>query len=133
MQAIDDERLRIAAAWGVEVEPLIDMLAKIGTTTEAARQSRSLRQAFLESAPNRYIKAPRSLDDRYMHEDIGFGLVPMLALGRLAGVVAPVMDSLVTVASTINAIDYHRDGLNAEKMGLEGMAKEEAQAYFQKG
>jgi hypothetical protein len=43
------------------------------------------------------------------------------------------MDSLVTVASTINAIDYRRDGLNAEKMGLEGMAKEEAQAYFQKG
>ena len=133
MQAIDNERLRIASAWDVQVEPLIDMLAKIGTTTEAARQSRSLRQAFLESTPNRFIKSPRSLDDRYMHEDIGYGLVPMLALGKLAGVEAPVMESLVTIASIINAIDYRKAGLNAEKMGLDGMAKIEAQAYFHKG
>jgi opine dehydrogenase len=133
MQAIDDERLRIAAAWDVQIEPLIDMLAKIGTTTEEARQSRSLRKAFLDSAPNRFIKSPRSLDDRYMHEDIGYGLVPMLELGKLAGVEAPVMESLVTIAGTINAIDYRQVGLNAEKMGLKGMSKGEAQAYFHLG
>ena len=130
MQAIDDERVKIAAAWGVTMEPLIDMLANFGTTTEEARQSRSLQKAFLESAPNRNIKAPSSLDDRYMHEDIGFGLVPMVTLGKFAGVVAPVMESMITIASTINRINYREEGLNASRLGLEGKNLEEIQKYL---
>jgi opine dehydrogenase len=133
MQAIDDERMKIAAAWDVKLEPLIDMLAKIGTTTEEARQSRSLQKAFLESVPNRYIKAPPSLDDRYMHEDIGYGLVPMVTLGNIAGVSAPVMESLITIASTINQIDYRVTGLNAARMGLEGKSLTAIRNYFSQG
>jgi hypothetical protein len=57
----------------------------------------------------------------------------MLELGKLAGVDAPVTESLVTIASTINAIDYRQVGLNAEKMGLKGMSKGDAQAYFHLG
>jgi opine dehydrogenase len=133
MQAIDDERVKIAAAWGVTMEPQIDMLANIGTTTEEARQSRLLQKAFLESAPNRNIKAPSSLDDRYMHVDIGYGLVPMVTLGKFVGVKSPVMESIITIASTINQIEYRVDGLNAVRMGLEGKTLMEIQYYFSHG
>jgi opine dehydrogenase len=133
MQAIDDERLSIATAWGEKVEPLIDILAMIGTTTHEAATSRSLQKAFLDSTPNRHIKAPKSLDDRYMHEDIGYGLVPMTELARIANITTPVMDSLITIASTITKIDYRRQGLNNSKMGLSGKAHAAIKRYFEDG
>ena len=133
MQAIDDERIAIATAWGEPMQPLIDLLAMIGTTTEAARKSGSLRIAFLESGPNRYLKAPKSLDDRYMHEDFGYGIVPMVELAKVVEVAAPVMESLITVASTINKIDYRSQGLNKEKMGLAGLSPDQIRHFFTEG
>ena len=133
MQAIDDERLSIAAAWGEKVEALIDILAMIGTTSQEAAASRSLQKAFLDSAPNRHIKAPNSLDDRYMHEDIGYGLVPMTELARIVNIATPVMDSLITISSTINKIDYHLQGLNSSKMGLSGKDHTAIKRFFEQG
>ncbi len=133
MEAIDDERIAIAEAWGEPMQPLIDLLAGIGTTTQEAAATGSLMTAFLESVPNRYIKAPKSLDDRYMHEDFGYGVVPMLEMARFVNVKTPVMDSLVTVASTINKINYRVDGLSKEKMGLAGMGYTEFKKYLEQG
>jgi opine dehydrogenase len=133
MQAIDDERLAIAAAWNEPVEPLIDLLASIGTTTEEAQKSGSLQRAFLESKPNRWIKAPSSLDDRYMHEDFPYGLVPMVALGKIVGVDAPVMRSLIRLASVINDVDYWSKGLTIDRLGLEGKTLEEVHTFLEHG
>ena len=71
--------------------------------------------------------------DRYIHEDIGYGLVPMAALGRLAGVATPTMDALVQLASAALGIDYARDGLTLERLGLAGKSLEELAAFAQQG
>ena len=42
--------------------------------------------ACQQSYANQFIQAPPSLDHRYMHEDIGSGLLPIAELGHLAGV-----------------------------------------------
>jgi opine dehydrogenase len=131
MHAIDDERMAIAKAWDEPMEPLIDLLADIGTTTEAARKSGSLQTALIESKPNREIRAPSSLDDRFMHEDFPFGLVPMVAIGRLMGVKTPLMESLIRVASTINNVDYWTEGRNLERLGLSGMSAEKVKLYLE--
>jgi opine dehydrogenase len=75
-------------------------------------------RALQESEPNATIKAPRTHDHRYMHEDVGYGLVPMAELARLLDIETPVIDSLITLATTINGIDYRKEGLTLEKMGL---------------
>jgi opine dehydrogenase len=76
--------------------------------------SGNIARACKESAPNATIKSPSSLDHRYVHEDVGYGLVPMAALGRLAGVATPTIDSLVHLASLAVGIDYARDGLTQD-------------------
>jgi len=98
-------------------------------TTKAAWDSGSIARACEESAPNRAIKAPPSLDHRYMHEDIGYGLVPMAELGRLAGVATPTMDALVRLASLALGIDYWRDGLTLERLGLAGKSPAELSRF----
>ena len=133
MKSIDDERLLIAAAWNEPMEPLIDLLASLGTTTEEARKSGSLQRAFLDSEPNRWIKAPPSLDHRYMHEDFGYGLVAMAVLGQIAGVETPVMDSIIRIGSAINDVDYSATGRTMARLGLSGMTRKEIQLFIEKG
>lgn len=118
MAALDGERLTIGSAWGLSLEPLPQLFAEIGSTSAEAGASGSYLRMLRESAPNKFIKAPPALDHRYMNEDIPFGLVPMSALGRATQVNTPVMDSLITLASTINGTDYRKTGWIQEHLGL---------------
>ncbi len=125
IEKIDEERVAIMRALGVPGEPFLDHFFRLGYTTAAAFEARSVLQALNESEPNRTIKAPASLDHRYLHEDIGYGLVPMSALGSVAGVRTPVMDALTTLASVINRVDYRREGLSLSKLGLDGLTADD--------
>ena len=87
----------VATALGVPAVPFLDIFYEAGLTTAAAHEARDIARACEESEPNRTIKAPPSLDHRYIHEDIGYGLVPMAELGRLAGVATPTIDLVLTL------------------------------------
>jgi opine dehydrogenase len=113
--------------------PFLDIFHEAGLTTEAARDSGDIARACEESEPNRTIKAPPRLDHRYIHEDIGYGLVPMAALGRLAGIATPTMDALVQLGSVALGIDYARDGLTLERLGLAGKSPAELARFAQQG
>jgi opine dehydrogenase len=120
-QAIDDERIVVAKALGVPARSFMENFYGAGLTTKEGFESGSISFACEESKPNETIKSPSSLDHRYVHEDIGYGLVPFAALGRLAGVATPAIDAMVLMASIGTGIDYNVEGLTLEKMGLEGM------------
>jgi opine dehydrogenase len=131
--AVDQERLKAVEKLGLTPRSFVELFYQTGLTTERARSSRSVYQAIWESAPNRTIKSPKTLDHRYLHEDVGYGLVPMAALARLVGVETPVMDGLIAVASEINGIDYRREGLTLEKMGLGQVKAEDLSGFLQEG
>jgi opine dehydrogenase len=120
IEAVDSERLLLGEKLGLDLPAFIDYFQAAGLTSEAARRSRSVYRAMQESAPNRTIKAPPSLDHRYLHEDIGYGLVPMSELARLVGLPTPTMDALIALGSVAQGRDYRRDGLTLERMGLHG-------------
>ena len=131
IEAVDAERLQLSAALGLSLPAFIDYFCAAGLTTEAARASRSVHRAMLESGPNRTIKAPASLDHRYVNEDVGYGLVPMSELARLAGVATPTMDSLITLAGIARQRDYRREGLTLARMGLDGLKPAEVLRHVQ--
>jgi opine dehydrogenase len=133
IDSVDRERLQIVKSLGLKPMAFIDIFHQAGLTSEEARASGSIYRAIHESEPNLKIKSPASLDHRYLHEDVGYGLVPMAEIGRLLGVETPVMDSLITLASTANGIDYRREGLILEKMGLANARAENLSAILQNG
>lgn len=118
IEEVDRERLEIVKRLGLPMLRFVDIFHQAGLTTDEAKQSGSAYRAIHESAPNMTIKAPPSLEHRYLHEDVGFGLVPMAEIGRLLGVKTPVIDALITLASSANRVDYRKHGLTLEKMGL---------------
>jgi opine dehydrogenase len=133
VSAVDAERMMVAKALGVAAISFLEAFYRAGLTTEAAVESGSVARACRESEPNKTIKSPSSLDHRYVHEDVGFGLVPMAALGRLAGVPTPTMDALVHLTSEAVGIAYGTMGLTLEKMGLLGKTPAELGRFLQNG
>lgn len=133
IEEVDKERLQIVERLGLKPLKFVDIFHQAGLTSEEARASGSIYRAISESEPNRTIKSPSTLDHRYLKEDVGYGLVPMAEIGRLAGVKTPVIDSLITLASAISRIDYRGDGLTLKKMGLEASRLEELSMVLREG
>lgn len=124
MADLDRERVAIGAAWGIDLEPFTVLFADIGSTSAVPGASGSphsgeaFYQMLQQSQPNSLIKAPPTLEHRYFHEDIPYGLVPMRELGRVVGVATPVMDALITLASSLTRTDFGRTGWTLERLGL---------------
>jgi opine dehydrogenase len=133
IDALDAERVAVAQALGLRTMDFYEVFWRAGYTTEAAAKTRSAHRCLQESAPNRWIKGPKSLDHRYIHEDVGHGLVPMSEFGRLAGVPTPLMDAFIQVASVVNGIDYRKDGLTLERMGLAGITPADLPRFLLEG
>jgi opine dehydrogenase len=66
-------------------------------------------------------------------EDVGYGIVPMAALGELAGVKTPVIDALITLASTAVGLDLRATGLNLDRMGLAGLKAADLKRFILTG
>lgn len=133
IDAVDAERLKIVQALGIEPLRFVDIFHQAGLTTDAGRDSGSAYQAIRESEPNQTIKAPAALDHRYIKEDVGYGLVPMAEIGKLLGVGTPVMDALITLASTALNVDFRTEGLTLEKMGLAKIHHDQLQRILVNG
>ena len=133
IEAVDRERMNLAAALDVKTRSFVESFFSMGYTSERAAKSGSVYQAMQDSEPNKTIKGPKSLDHRYLHEDVGWGLVPWIHLAGVMDVAVPTMRALTTVASQLNGIDYLNEGLTLERMGLAGLDSAGLRAVISSG
>ena len=124
IDTLDEERRAVGAALGIDVVPFVENFFRMGYTTEAARDAGIAYEAFHQSGPDRMIRAPGSLDHRFLNEDVPFGLVPLSGLGRFAGVPTPSMDHMIHLASVATGTDFRANGLTLERMGLAGLDRD---------
>ncbi|RAI39350.1 NAD/NADP-dependent octopine/nopaline dehydrogenase family protein [Rhodoplanes roseus] len=118
IDALDAERLAVAAAFGCTVDPLPDYFFQIGYTNAEGHAGGTAYSTFHNSEPNRWIRAPETVDHRFFNEDIPYGLVPLLELGRLAGLPMPVSEAVVTLATVVTGKPYRETGLTLQRMGI---------------
>ena len=133
IEAVDAERLALAAALGIQTLSLVDALASAGYTSPEAARSGSVHTALQAGEPISRVKAPPTLDHRYLHEDVGWGLVQWINLAKLANVPTPTMQGLTTLAGVLNSVNYYIDGLTLERMGMAEMAGKDVVAYAHDG
>ena len=114
----DTERRAVAMALGVETKTFVDHFHKMGYTTDEARETGLAYEAFQQSVPDRFIKAPKSLDHRFLDEDIPYGLVLLSELASLAGIKTPSIDAMIHLAEVCTGKPYSIEGLTLERLGL---------------
>jgi opine dehydrogenase len=118
IESLDAERLSVAQSLGVHAISALDWLARsykgiTGTT---------LIERIHSNAAYRDIPAPHTLDSRYVLEDVPTGLVPIVALGQLAGIETPVSQGLVNMCNALYRHDFWQEGRNAERLGIAGLS-----------
>jgi opine dehydrogenase len=118
IEAVDKERLAIAAALGVTIlsEPAL-----------------GVRQGYMreENYSTGYSTAPGfigigaqpQLDHRYLTEDVGYSLVFLTDLAAGLGLATPVMDAVIAIASVVLDRDFRGEGIRtAHTLGLDRMS-----------
>ena len=78
------------------------------------------------------IKGPSTLDDRYIIEDLPYGLVHRSQLGNLVNVSTPIIDGIINIGAVICETDFWK-GRTLKDLGLAGMTKEEIMNYLKEG
>jgi opine dehydrogenase len=104
MEAVDRERLALAARLGVTV---------LSDSALGVLQGYMVEENYstgYSTAPGfRGIRAQRKLDNRYLTEDVGYTMVFLTDLGRQIGVLTPLMDAIIEIASAVLGRDFRAE------------------------
>jgi opine dehydrogenase len=119
IEGLDEERLAIAARFGVRVrsarEHFLKSFADLvpGTVAEMAAQVEVQRKG---GSPG-----PATANTRYVSEDLPFGIHPVIELGRAARVPTPLHEAGLKIFSTIYGRDFAAENDLLPRVGLEGL------------
>jgi opine dehydrogenase len=78
------------------------------------------------------MRGPSSIYNRYITEDLPYGLVHRSQLGNLVKIPTPVIDSIINLGAAICETDFWK-GRTLDDLGLAGMTKEQIMHYVQNG
>ncbi len=128
LEALDRERVTVAAAMGIRAQTALEWLQMAYDATGS-----NLDEA-IHNQPGYYgIQAPPTLNHRYIFEDIPMSLVPLAALGQRYGVSVRGMDAIIRLACIIHRTDYWRRGRTLDKLGIQELSVSELMRYVEEG
>jgi len=128
IEALDAERRALAAAFGVTLPAVAEAFHAAGFGPKgdlwaAINGSRMLTQ----------LRAPGSLQTRWISEDVPYGLRTWAELGRTVGVRMPVADALITLADQIMGIDSWESGRSLDDLGIGTLDRAALERYLNTG
>jgi len=120
-EAIDQDRLAVARALGVDILSLPDWFERVYGVREASLVETIRRLSYDDDGAYVANRAAGTLDHKYVTEDVPTGLMPISALGAAAGVKTPAIDALVTVVQTMLGRTFAAEARTLERLGLAGL------------
>ncbi len=121
IEKFDQERVDVGRAYGLELMPVRDWISHaykdIAGDTLCDR---------MKNNPAYYdIIAPTSIYVRQIMEDIPTGIIPILELGKAAGLEMPLFESILNISSALLGIDFRAKGRTLQSLGLSGCDAQE--------
>jgi opine dehydrogenase len=140
-ESLNQERLSICKALGYKLYHWDNLEFKdynLGETEEECRYrilNTSMDAAFGKDGIYAGIKmkGPEHLKDRYVTEDVPYGMVLLSTLGDLMEVPTPTHDAVIQLASTINRTDYWKTGRGMKQLGLSTLDKKGLKKFLLEG
>jgi opine dehydrogenase len=120
-QAINAERVAVAAAYGVAVPTLEDWFERVYGVRGATLDESCRLLTSNSDGPYQATGTPSSWSHKYISEDVPVGLMPMAALGTAAGVPTPAISAVIRLATILAGSDFAADARTLDRMGLAGM------------
>ena len=128
LEVLDRERVTVASSLGLRARTAMEWLQMAYNTS-----GEDLQEA-IHNQPGYYgIKAPSTLNHRYIFEDVPMSLVPIASLGQRFGVSVRGMDSIIRLACIVHRTDYWRRGRTVDKLGIGDLSVSELTRYVNEG
>lgn len=105
LEKIDEERISVAKAMGVEIETLVEWLVRTYDT-----HGSNLFECLQNNVYYKDIDAPLTIYHRYIEEDVPNGLVPLESAGKAYGVPTPATSLIIDLANMVMGKDYRKIG-----------------------
>lgn len=126
---LDQERLAVGMAFNLELVSAYDWISH----AYGGVQGDTLYDRMRSNQAYDAIKAPTCMNTRLIFEDVPTGLVPIIELGKLAGVESPLIHSIATIASGLCQCDYFQEGRTLSRLGIQGMSPQELLTFVKVG
>lgn len=105
IETIDNERIALGHALGIELVPDPELGLRQGYLSEA-----TYLKGYNQGIGFAGSRAPATLQFRYLTEDVPYGLVFMSELAKQFGVPTPAIDTVISLASIILGTDFRGQG-----------------------
>ena len=129
IEKFDQERLAVGKAYGVDLLSVTEWIKFAYKDTEGD----TLCERMKNNPAYHDIKAPGTIFTRQLTEDIPTGVLPIMELGKAAGVEVPLLTSMVNTIEALLDIDLHTNGRSLKNLGLEGKSKDEILNFITNG
>lgn len=120
LEKLDRERLDIAIRVGVKLESVVEWMQR-----SYRIRGHSLFECIQNNIAYKTIDAPRSLQHRYIFEDIPYGLVPFESLGQLVEANMSIIPKVIDFATEFLDFDFRANGRTLPRLGLAELTVEE--------
>ncbi len=128
LEVLDRERVTVASALGIRARTAMEWL-KLAYNTSGE----NLYEAIQNQPGYLGIMAPRTLNHRYIFEDVPMSLVPIASLAQRYGVSVRGIDSIIRLACIIHRTDYWRRGRTLDKLGIAHLSVTELKRFVNEG
>ncbi len=120
MEQVDMERLKIGEKLGLKLNSLKKTLGIF-----YGAKGKDLYETISTCYAYQVQGAPTSLKDRYVTEDVPYGLVPYTLLGEQLGMSVNTIRAMATIGCATTGRDFWKEGLDMEAVGLAGKNEKE--------
>lgn len=129
IEKFDAERIAVGKAYGIDLLSVKEWIKFAYKDTEGE----TLCERMKNNPAYHDIKAPGSIFTRQLTEDIPTGVLPIMELGKAAGLQVPLLESMVNTIEALLDMDLHTNGRSLKNLGLEGKTKEEILNFIANG
>ncbi len=126
IEKFDAERLAVGKAYGVDLLSVREWIKFAYKDTKGE----TLRERMRNNPAYHDIKSPSTIFTRQLTEDIPTGVLPIMELGKAAGVATPLLSSMVNICEALLNMDLHSGGRSLKNLGLDGKSKDEILNYI---
>ena len=117
IEGVDRERLAVATAYGLALDPVAEIFSKAGFGPRGDLWATINGSRMLTA-----LRAPGSLETRWLTEDIPYGIATWCLLGEAAGVLTPLMRALIDLGSAVTGQDLWKAARTPADLGIAGLA-----------
>jgi len=128
VKAVDSERQAVAKAFGLTLDPVEEAYWRGGFGPRGDLWATINGSQMLTA-----LRAPGSMETRWLTEDIPYGIATWALLGRERGVPTPTIDALVALGSVVTGLDCWRTARTPADLGIAGMSQDQLARYLQTG